>query len=68
MAHAACATCGSAICDHPDADWQRPRYRHQLSHHERSAIRERSRYQTKAELAAVFNTTPRVISNILREG
>lgn len=35
---------------------------------ERAVIRERARYQSSQELAAVFGTTPRVISNIVRYG
>ena len=33
---------------------------------ERAVIRARSRYQTSAELARVFETPPRVIANIVR--
>lgn len=66
-AHPACATCASYLCDCPDAHWSRPRYRHEIGHDERQAIRERRRYQPAAELAAAFNTTPRVIGNICRE-
>ncbi len=44
------------------------RYRKDISHEERAVIRERARYQSAKELAAVFGTTPRVIGNIVREG
>ena len=44
----------------------RPKRTADFSFHEREVIRDRARYQSKQELAAVFGTSTRVISNIIR--